>query len=209
MCAAEEKNRNKAIHYQGGVNDIYWVNSLCCNFTVNKLECARVVYALHVSGYRPHLPGTVGDQSMAKPSVMCPEKLKRLVASFCLLVKAAMAAALWMASIWGRRSNISTCPFSDHTAASDWSPCCAVWKSTRKTCLSGPSETSINKACLENDTTYSDSVDASIVGHHGQFHLWLLFFLIFFVTFFLAAFFVLFFLLCAMKVKHTHDEKSG
>lgn len=168
---------------------------------------SRLVYAFPISGCRPHLPGTVGDQSMAKPSVMCPEKLKRLVASFCLLVKAAMAAALWTASTWGWRSNISTCPFSDHTAANDWSPRCVAWNSTGKHAGQDPRGQQSKRPAWKRATTYSDSVDASIVGHHGQFHLWLLFFL--FLTFFLAAFFILFFLLCSMKVKHAHDEQSG
>lgn len=71
---------------------------------------------------KPHVPGTLGDQSTAKPSVMCPEKLKSAAASFCCLMNAAIAAELWTASNWDRRSKISTCPLSDHTAANDCSP---------------------------------------------------------------------------------------
>lgn len=77
-------------------------------------------------------PGTVGDQSIAKPSVMCPEKLKRAVASFCCFMKAVMAVELWTASTWGPRSNISTCPFSDQTAANDCSPRRVTWKPRSK-----------------------------------------------------------------------------
>lgn len=79
---------------KGGVPDDLPLSS----FNSQPAGMSRLFYAFPISGCRPHLPGTVGDQSMAKPSVMCPEKLKRLAASFCLLVKAAMAAALWTAS---------------------------------------------------------------------------------------------------------------
>lgn len=78
----------------------------------------------------------------------------------------------------------------------------------RKRYWSEPSDNTHQGPLGKIHKTYSDSVDASIVGHHGQLHLWLLH-LLFIITFFFAAFFILFSLLCSMKVKHAHDEKSG
>lgn len=79
-----------------------------------------------------HWPGTLGDQSMAKPSVMWPEKLNKGVASLCCLMNAAMAVELWTASSCGRRSKISTWPFSHQTAANDCSPFWVTWITKKK-----------------------------------------------------------------------------
>lgn len=80
-----------------------------------------------------HWPGTLGDQSMAKPSVMWPEKLNKGLASLFCLINAAMAVELWTASSCGRRSKISTWPFSHQTATNDCSPFWVTWGTKTKT----------------------------------------------------------------------------